>query len=99
MCPESRAQYQMNIDEFNQKLLESVGVGLVITDYPDLKTLFHNQHAGKWFPALDEVGGAVEQALPGLDCSALRKALEEGERHSDSVASPGPPGSCSSSRT
>jgi len=75
----------MNIDEFNQKLLESVGVGLVITTYPDLKILFHNQHAGVWFPALNEVAGDVEQVLPGLDNAALREALEEGGCHSDSI--------------
>ncbi len=45
---------QVNLDRFNEMLLESTGVGLAILDPDDLTVLFFNRRFGEWFPDMAE---------------------------------------------
>jgi len=75
----------MKLSDFNKKLLETVGVGLVIARYPELDVVFSNHHLWEWFPELDVDGGTLADRLPGLDCDALMSRLEAGESYSETI--------------
>lgn len=73
----------MKLDAFNKLLLETVGVGLIIATWPDLKVMFHNTRVGEWFPGFDDQGaGNLCQRMAGIDEAALRKAIEAGDSYS-----------------
>ena len=69
------------LDTFNKLLLETVGVGLVIASYPDLKVIFHNHLVAEWFPDFDDSEANLGARIAGLDDAALREALEAGETY------------------
>lgn len=74
------------LDTFNKLLLETVGVGLVIATYPDLRPVFRNHLVLEWFPGAEESGGeSLEAQIPELDALALRTALEEGKTYKASL--------------
>ncbi len=75
----------MIIDDFNKKLLETVGVGLVIASYPDLAVVFRNHHVAEWFPGLPDPAGRLDETIPGLDCNALLAALNAGEAYTENL--------------
>ncbi len=75
----------MIIDDFNKKLLETVGVGLVIASYPDLSVIFRNHHVAEWFPGLSDPTGRIADSLPGLDGDRMLSALDAGEIYTDNV--------------
>ncbi len=67
------------LDTFNKLLLETVGVGLIIASYPDLRVIFRNHLVSEWFPEFDDGDESLSARLPGLDGAALREALETGK--------------------
>ena len=67
----------MNIERFNEVLLESVGVGLAIVDPEDLQILFHNARFGEWFPPGDDAP-TLGEAVDGLDLERLSSRMERG---------------------
>lgn len=69
------------LDTFNKLLLETVGVGLVIASFPDLRVIFHNHLVAEWFPGFDEGDASLGARVAGLDEAALREALETGESY------------------
>ena len=72
----------MKIEAFNQLLLETVGVGLIIASWPDLQVMFRNSRVAEWFPAFDEVGaGGLCERIAGVDEAALRAALDAEESY------------------
>jgi len=73
----------MIIDDFNKKLLETVGVGLVIASYPDLAVILRNHHVAEWFPGHSNPTGRLVDTLPGLNSAALLAALEAGETYTE----------------
>jgi len=69
------------LDAFNQLLLETVGVGLAIATYPDLKVIFCNQLAREWFPQIDDGDSTLTAGVAGLDEAALRAAVDAAETY------------------
>lgn len=66
----------MNIDDFNQKLMQSVHIGLAIIDVENLKPIFSNEHFQKWFQteSADTLGLLSEQ----IDLASFLRDLEPG---------------------
>ncbi len=75
----------MKLDAFNQLLLETVGVGLIIATYPELEVIFRNQRVLEWFPSFDEGAGALCERLAGIDEAALRSKLDDGKSYQAGV--------------
>ncbi len=75
----------MKLDAFNQLLLETVGVGLIIATYPELEVIFRNQRVLEWFPSFDEGAGALCERLAGIDEPALRSKLDDGKSYQAGV--------------
>ena len=75
----------MKLDAFNQLLLETVGVGLIIATYPELEVIFPNQRVLEWFPSFDEGAGALCERLAGFDEAALRSKLDDGKSYQAGV--------------
>ncbi len=69
----------MKLDAFNELLLETVGVGLIIATFPGLKIMFHNHRVLEWLPAFDNSDESLGERLTGLDQAALSASLEEGK--------------------
>ena len=66
----------MNMDKFNEMLLETVGVGLAILDPDQLEILFANRLFIEWFPGHSGIGRTLDEALPDLDRVRLASRLE-----------------------
>lgn len=75
----------MNLDAFNKILLETVGVGLIITSYPNFDVIFHNHRVIEWFPAFKDSPGTIQQRLPDIDEELLRSTLEENKNYQVAV--------------
>lgn len=73
------------LDTFNKLLLETVGVGLVIATYPELRVVFRNRLVLEWFPEAGTEAETLETQIPGLDEPALRGALEDGKTYKTSL--------------
>ncbi|WP_340117613.1 adenylate/guanylate cyclase domain-containing protein [Pelagibius sp. 7325] len=69
------------LDTFNKMLLETVGVGLIIASYPDLRVVFRNSLVLAWLPEFDAGEGSLDGGIAGLDAAALRTALDAGETY------------------
>lgn len=69
------------LDTFNKLLLETVGVGLVIASYPDLRVVFRNHLVAEWFPDTEPGAESLEAQVPGLDAKTLRATLEQGKTY------------------
>jgi adenylate cyclase len=68
----------LDIQRFNELLLESVGVGLALVAAKDLDVLFCNPKFAEWFEGADARGARLDALVPGLDVSALRERLAAG---------------------
>ncbi|MCG8354262.1 MAG: hypothetical protein MI920_01700 [Kiloniellales bacterium] len=67
----------MNLDKFNEVLLESVGVGLAILD-PDTREIhFGNRRFLEWFPGTVGVGKKLDELFPDLDYGRLQSRLAD----------------------
>ncbi len=75
----------LNLDEFNKLLLESVGVGLIVASYPALEVVFRNHRVGEWFPTFDESSGSLCDRIEGIGEQALRTALEGDESYATNL--------------
>ena len=67
----------MNIEQFNEMLLESARVGLALVKQDDLRIVFHNARFEEWFPDVAEEGVTVDQ-LFDIDVDRLRKRTGRG---------------------
>ena len=68
----------MNIEQFNEMLLESARVGLAIANLDDLTLLFHNPRFAEWFPAAEDEGVSVPDLIDGIDEERMRKRIDRG---------------------
>ncbi|MEM7043320.1 MAG: adenylate/guanylate cyclase domain-containing protein [Pseudomonadota bacterium] len=66
----------MNMDKFNEVLLESVGVGLAIIDAGSLEIMFGNRRFGEWFPGESGVGRDLADVFPTIDQGRLQSRLD-----------------------
>ena len=71
----------MNLDRFNELLLESAGVGLAVLDPDDLTILFFNRRLGEWFPDARAAAG-FEDLVDGIDRDAMREKFDKGRSYS-----------------
>lgn len=68
----------MNIERFNEMLLESARVGLAIVNLDDLTILFNNSRFAEWFPAVLDDGATILDLFDGIDEERLRKRIARG---------------------
>ena len=66
----------MDLDQFSQKLLQSVSVGLAMVKVDGLEPLFTNEQFRTWF--LPDGGDAVNLEVIGADLGAIAGTLEPG---------------------
>jgi adenylate cyclase len=67
----------MNMDKFNEMLLESVGVGLAILDPGSREILVANRRFCEWFPGTSGIGQTLDQLFPDLDYDRLHGRLDD----------------------
>ena len=67
----------MNMDKFNEVLLESVGVGLAIIDLSSNEILFGNRRFAEWFPGESGVGRKLMEVFPGIDMERMTSRLAD----------------------
>lgn len=68
----------MNMDKFNEMLLESVGVGLAILDPNTRRIVFVNRLFAEWFPGDSGSGKALGEVFPELDVDRMIRRLDDG---------------------
>jgi adenylate cyclase len=68
----------MNLEKFNEMLLESVGVGLALLRPETLEVVFHNRRFGELFPAVAEGPCSFDELIPGLAVERLRERIAAG---------------------
>jgi adenylate cyclase len=68
----------MNLEKFNEMLLESVGVGLALLRPETLEVVFHNRRFGELFPAVLEGPRTLDELIPELAVERLRARTAEG---------------------
>lgn len=66
----------MNMEKFNQLLLESVGVGLAILDRDSREILFGNRRFAEWFPGESGIGQTLDALFPDLDYGRMESRLD-----------------------
>lgn len=67
----------MNLERFNELLLESVGVGLAILQPSDLTVIFLNKRFSEWFPDARCRESSLADLIPDLNENRLRERLEQ----------------------
>jgi class 3 adenylate cyclase len=67
----------MNMEKFNQLLLESVGVGLAILERESREILFGNRRFAEWFPGESGIGQTMDVLFPELDYARMESRLGE----------------------
>ena len=72
----------MNIERFNELLLESVGVGLAIIDPETLSILFHNKRFAEWFPDVESEVSVLVDVIAEIDLDRLARRLDRGRPYS-----------------
>lgn len=68
----------MNLEKFNEMLLESVGVGLALLRPDSLEVVFHNRRFGELFPAALEGPCTLDELIPDLAVERLRERIAAG---------------------
>lgn len=68
----------MNLNKFNQMLLESVDVGLAILNSDTGELVFGNRRFLEWYPGTVGVGRTLSDILPDLDETKLLDLLDKG---------------------
>lgn len=68
----------MNMDKFNELLLESVGVGLALIDRESHEIQFGNRRFAEWFPGESGVGRKLEEVFPDIVSPRLTERLDQG---------------------
>lgn len=71
----------MNLEHFNELLLDSVGVGLAIVEPDSLEIVFHNKRFSEWFGDVP-AQASLPSVIPSVDVARLRKRLERGRPYS-----------------
>ena len=67
----------MNMDKFNELLLESVGVALAIIDPESQEILFGNRRFAEWFPGESGVGRGLQEVFADIDLSQMQTRLDD----------------------
>lgn len=67
----------MNMEKFNEVLLESVGVGLAIIDKESLEIMFGNRRFGEWFPGESGVGRTLDEVFSAIDLGRMQDRLDD----------------------
>ena len=67
----------MNMERFNEVLLESVGVGLAIIERDSREILFGNRRFAEWFPGESGVGRKLEEVFPKIDVQRMLSRLDD----------------------
>jgi len=67
----------VNLDKFNEMLLESVGVGLAILDPDSREILFGNRRFVDWFPGETGVGRRLDEVFADLNYAKLESNLAD----------------------
>ncbi len=76
----------LKIEAFNELLLETVGIGLVIVSWPDLSPIFRNGRVVQWIPGFDEAEQAdLCNRIPNLNKTALCHTLQSGDSYSAAI--------------
>ncbi|MEJ2153011.1 MAG: adenylate/guanylate cyclase domain-containing protein [Gemmatimonadota bacterium] len=69
---------ELNLDRFNEMLLESTAVGLAILDPEPLTIVFHNKRFGEWFSNVEDRSTVVTDLFPDIDVGRLRARMDKG---------------------
>ncbi|MGI9507652.1 MAG: adenylate/guanylate cyclase domain-containing protein [Geminicoccaceae bacterium] len=67
----------MNMEKFNEVLLESVGVGLAIIDRNSLEIMFGNRRFCEWFPGESGVGRTLDEVFSAIDLGRMQSRLDD----------------------
>lgn len=65
----------MNMEKFNQLLLELVGVGLAILERESREIVFGNRRFAEWFPGESGIGQTMDALFPALDYARMESLL------------------------
>jgi adenylate cyclase len=76
--PSSADRRSLDLERFNELLLESTGVGLALLDARSLEVLFRNRRFSDWFPAPVEERQGLTDVFPDLDVGKMRERHEGG---------------------
>jgi len=66
----------VNLDKFNEMLLESVGVGLALLRPETLEVVFHNRRFAELFPTVLDGPQTLAELIPELPVERLRERIE-----------------------
>lgn len=78
----------MNLDKFNDMLLESVGVGLAILEPETLEVHFHNKRFHDWFPEVAAPPCTLSELVPEIRLERLRERVEKARPYTIEVEVP-----------
>jgi class 3 adenylate cyclase len=72
------ARVGLNMDRFNELLVDSAGVGLAIAQPETLEVTFCNRRFGEWFPQAPQGRHRLDELLPAIEPERLRERLADG---------------------
>jgi len=75
----------MNLDKFNELLLESAGVGLAILEPNSREVLFANPRFTEWLPGNADGGRKLDDILPDIAYPALEEKIAKDESYACEV--------------
>jgi len=67
----------MNMDKFNEVLLESVGVALAVIDSESRTILFGNRRFVEWFPGENGVGRTLEEVFSDISLERMNARFDD----------------------
>jgi adenylate cyclase len=73
--PSSGTGTSLDIDRFNELLLESAAVGLAIADPQTLEITFHNRRFAEWFTDVTEGSARLPDVIPSIDAGKMTERL------------------------
>lgn len=68
----------LNLDRFNEMLLESTAVGLAILDPESLTIVFHNRRFGEWFGDVENRSTVFTDLFPDINIERLHERMNKG---------------------
>ncbi len=66
----------MNMDKFNEVLLESVGVALAVIDAENKEILFGNRRFAEWFPGESGIGRQLGEVFPDISLDRMQERID-----------------------
>lgn len=75
----------MNMDKFNDVLLESVGVALAVVNAESRTILFGNRRFAEWYPGESGVGRTLEEVFSEIDLERMNTRFDDGQAYTTEI--------------